>query len=635
MSKRNIYLDSKDLDEAVKILADNLDQSKRSEVVDVDDSLDRVSSQPVFAEVSSPFYNASAMDGVCVCYESTAEANEKNPLRLKKNIDYKVVDTGDAIEPPFNAVIMIEDIVQSGDETIEIFAPCSAWQHVRSIGEDIVCGELIIPSYHKIRPVDIGALFAGGVGKVEVVKKPVVSVIPTGTELVSNPEEIEYGKIIDSNSRMFEAMATQAGAMCERYKPIEDDFLLIKQTVADACEKSDIVIIGAGSSAGTEDYTRQVIEELGQVLFHGVSIKPGKPVVLGKVNGTCVVGIPGYPVSAYFVFEYFVKKAISMYLGLRDNDRATLAAQLANRVYSSVKHLEFVRVKLGRVGGRVVAAPLSRGAGVTMSLVNADGILKIPKNVEGYEAGQVLDVELLKDVGAIERNIMSIGSHDIMLDILNDLMHRALDMANLSSTHVGSMGGIMAMRNGHCHIAPVHLLDEETGEYNIAHMKKYLAGIDCVLVKGVKRTQGVMTRKDRKVKMSGVLDLAGDGVVFVNRQKGSGTRILLDYLLKERGVEQGDIEGYDREVGTHMMVAGAVASASADAGVGVLSAANAMGLDFCPIGQEDYDFVVRSDILGTEQFRAFVTALECDALRQQLDKLGGYSYPNIGDIIEF
>ncbi|MBT7122904.1 MAG: molybdopterin biosynthesis protein, partial [Clostridia bacterium] len=583
---------------------------------------------------SSPYYNASAMDGVCVRYERTVEANEKKPLRLKKDVDYKIVDTGDAIDAPYNAVIMIEDIREFNSETIEIFAACSAWQHVRSVGEDIVKGEMIVPSYHKVKPVDIGALYAGGISQIEVIKKPIVTIIPTGTELVESPKDIAHGKIIDSNSRMFEAMAADAGAACKRLKPVIDDFDLIKKTVADACEDSDIVIIGAGSSAGTEDYTRQGIEELGEVLFHGVSIKPGKPVVLGKVNGTCVVGTPGYPVSAYFVFEYFVRSAINQYLCQADTQRESAAATLANRVVSSLKHLEFVRVKLGSVGGKMVAAPLKRGAGVTMSLVNADGVLKIPKNVEGYEAGQEVRVELMKDIGEIERSIVSIGSHDIMLDMLNDLLHKGEGNMNLSSTHVGSMGGIAAMSGGNCHFAPVHLLDETTGLYNAAHIKKYLKDTDCVLVKGVRRTQGIMVHKNSEKKIERIADLAQDGMVFANRQKGSGTRILVDYQLNENGVDASDIEGYERVVGTHMMVAMAVASGSADAGVGVMSAARAMELDFYPIGEEDYDFVVRKDFLDTEKFAAFMDALKSDELRQALDGFGGYKYPRIGEVVQ-
>jgi len=404
--ERNTYLNSIDLDEAVEILLGSLADSKKTEQIGVTAALGRVSSAPVFAKLSSPYYNASAMDGVCVRYEKTASANEKTPLRLKKNTDFLVVDTGDPISPPYNAVVMIEDVVEIDDETIEIHSPCSAWQHVRSVGEDVVVGELIIPSYHEVRPVDIGALLAGGIQTLEVIKKSFVTIIPTGTELIENPDEIAEGKIIDSNSHMFEAMATEAGAECVRLKPVADDYETIKQTAAAACETSDIVIIGAGSSAGTEDYTRGIIEEIGELKFHGVAIKPGKPAVFGTAGNACVIGVPGYPVSAYFVFEYFVAAAIKAHLGLAQQDKPTVTASLTARVYSSLKHLEFVRVKLGSVGGRLVASPLSRGAGVTMSLVNADGIVKEPKNTEGLEAGAVVQIELMPRGGDISKETL-------------------------------------------------------------------------------------------------------------------------------------------------------------------------------------------------------------------------------------
>ncbi len=623
----------KDLDDAVQTLLSHLTRREQTESLAVPDALGRVSAEPVFAKVSSPFYNASAMDGVCVQYEKTTEASEKDPLRLKKGSDFQVVDTGDVIRSPYNAVIMIEDIVEIDDDTIEIFAPCSPWQHVRSIGEDIVAAELIIPAYHMVRAVDIGAMLAGGIRHINVIKKPVVSIIPTGTEIIDYTEDIEEGRIIDSNSHMFESLGNQAGAQCIRCDVVTDDDQKIKSALKKACDSSDIVIIGAGSSAGTEDYTRRIIAEAGTVILHGVAIKPGKPVVVGQVDDTCVIGIPGYPVSAYFVFVYFVIPVIRVMLHQDTPTGQTVKASLTARVVSSLKHLEFVRVRLGDVNGRLIAAPLSRGAGVTMSLVNADGILKVPKNSEGYEAGTDVEVELVRDIGAVKNTLVSIGSHDILLDILNDQLHRRKVRTSLSSTHAGSMGGLIAFQNGQCHIAPIHLLDEATGVYNISYIKKYIRSVDYVLLRGVKRTQGIMVRKSAEDAPKTITDLAKPGAVFVNRQKGSGTRILFDYLLKQAGIDKQQISGYDREMNTHMMIASAVLSGSADAGIGVMSAARTMGLDFYPIGNEEYDFLVRKDMVGSVQLDMFIVSLQSATFQRELDALGGYCYDDIGQIV--
>jgi len=632
--ERNIYLDNKDLSEAIDILKSISLGEIRKEKADVCDALNRVSAEPIFACVSSPFYNSSAMDGICVCFEKTMDANEKRPLRLKKNIDFEYVNTGDVIRQPFNGVIMIEDIVEIDEETIEIYEPCSPWQHIRNIGEDIVASELIIPAFHKIRAVDIGALLAGGVRELEVIKRPVVAVVPTGSEIIDYTEDVDTGKIIDSNSRMFEAMIKEAGGECERYAPVRDDYELIKKTVKEACAKSDIVVIGAGSSAGSKDYTKKVIEELGELLLHGVSIKPGKPTVIGKIDNKCVFGIPGYPVSSYFAFNLFVISAMDMMLHAEKKTKRKVKAVLTSRVYSSLKHLEFVRIKLGRVSGKLVASPLSRGAGVTMSLVNADGVLRVPKNSEGYETGELVEVELLKDIQYIDNTLVSIGSHDVMLDILNNRLHKQKRPANLSSSHVGSMGGVLALKSGKCHIAPIHLLDEKTGEYNLSAIEKYLNNFDCVLIKGVKRTQGIMYRKDFKHKIESKEILRNEDVVFVNRQKGSGTRILVDYLLKNEDIDPKGINGYRRELNTHMMVASAVKSGSADIGIGVLSAAKAMDLEFLPIGYEEYDFIARKDVTESEMFKCFLDCLKSDEFESELKKLGGYSLENTGQIVE-
>lgn len=635
-SERNIYLSNMALSEAIGQLAAayaGAGAPLGMERVSVPDALDRVTAEPVFARLSAPFFNASAMDGIAVRAESTYGANERNPVRLIKGEGYQIVDTGDPILHPWDAVIMIEEVTELDSETVEIRGATSPWEHVRPVGEDIVAGELILPACHRITPIDIGALLSGGLLEVPVIRKPRVAILPTGTEIIEPHDTMETGKIIESNSRVFEAIVKQCGGEPLRLPPVADDYGLILETVRKAVDQCDVVIINAGSSAGTEDFTAKIIAELGEVLVHGLAIKPGKPAILGKVAGKPVIGIPGYPVSAWVVFDSLVKPLIYSMLKQRPPERPTVKAVVSRRIVSSLKHLEFVRVKLGNVGGRLIATPLSRGAGVTMSLVKADGILAIPLESEGAEAGETVEVSLLRDLRDIESTVVVIGSHDLVVDLLADTMHTAWPDSGLSSAHVGSMAGLMALQRGEAHIAPIHLLDEATGSYNRSFVQKTMPGLKAVLIKGVRRVQGLMVPKGNPQGIQSLRDLDRAELRFVNRQKGSGTRILLDYQLKNLGIDSVRITGYSREMTTHMAVASAVQSGTADVGLGIQSAAEILGLDFIPVGVEDYDFLVPEAYLETQAVQRFIEALKLDAFRERVMALGGYELEEPGQLI--
>lgn len=635
--ERNLYLKNEDLDVAVaKYLAllSFTEAQEKGRLLPVIEAQGWVTKEPVFAKISSPYYNASAMDGICVEAMAMIGVDERHPRTLTKGTDFNFVDTGDVIADPYNAVVMIEDVIIKSDDEISINNPVSLWQNVRPIGEDIVAGELIIPAYHQVRPIDLGALLAGGITELEVMDKPRVGIIPTGTELVEAGAAMAVGKIIDSNTHMFVGLVQEYGGVAKRYQTVRDDYELIKNAIIKAVDENDMVLISAGSSAGTEDYTRKLIEELGEVVVHGVAIKPGKPVVLGIVQGKPVIGIPGYPVSAYFVFESFVKPVMLAFNHQTFTEGVTIKAVLSKRLMSSLKYLEFVRMKCGRVNQRFVATPLDRGAGVTMSLVNADGILKIPKNVEGYEAGEEVELILMRPREEIENTLVSIGSHDVLMDMVANIIHKNKQLVNLSSAHVGSLGGIMAIKKGECHIAPIHLLDEETGTYNLTYLKRYLADEAVVLIKGVKRTQGMIIPKGNPQNIQGIADLVRPEISFVNRQRGSGTRVLLDYLLKTAQLDANQVLGYSREMNTHMMVASAVKSGSCDVGIGVLSAANMMALDFIPIGEEAYDFVILKENLDDPRVQIFIQVLKSQEFKEALKRLGGYELEQPGEIVE-
>ncbi|WP_303868000.1 molybdopterin biosynthesis protein [Acetobacterium wieringae] len=635
--ERNLYLKNEDLNLAVSkylTLLSFAEAHQKGRILPVIEAQGWVTKEPVFAKISSPYYNASAMDGICVEATKIVGVDERHPRTLIKGSDFNFVDTGDVISDPYNAVVMIEDVIIKSDDEVSINNPVSLWQNVRPIGEDIVAGELIIPAFHRVRPIDLGALLAGGITEIEVLDKPRVGIIPTGTELVEAGEAMVVGKIIDSNTHMFAGLVKEYGGEARRYSTVQDDYEVIKKAIIKAVDENDVVLISAGSSAGTEDYTRKLIAELGEVVVHGVAIKPGKPVVLGMIQGKPVIGIPGYPVSAYFVFESFVKPVILAFNHQILTEGVTIKAVLSKRLMSSLKYLEFVRMKCGRVNQRFVATPLDRGAGVTMSLVNADGILKIPKNVEGYEAGEEIELILMRPREEIENTLVSIGSHDVLMDIVANIIHQNKELVNLSSAHVGSLGGIMAIKKGECHIAPIHLLDEETGIYNLSYLKRYLANEGVVLIKGVKRTQGMIIPKGNPKNVKGINDLIRPDISFVNRQRGSGTRVLLDYLLKQQQLEANQILGYAREMNTHMMVASAVASGSCDVGIGVLSAANMMELDFIPIGDEDYDFAILKENLNDPRMQIFIKVLRSEEFRAALKRLGGYELEQSGEIVK-
>ena len=630
--KRNIYLKTTPVEEAKEKYIEALgDLTPRSETVRVIDALGRVTSDAVYAKYSSPLYNSAAMDGIAVISSRTEGASEAFPLLLRAGEDYVIVDTGDPVRKPFDAVIMAEDI-QETEGGVLIRAAALAWQHVRPVGEDIVAGEMILTRNHVIRPIDIGVLLSGGVTEVSVFAKPNVGIIPTGTEIVEPYEDPKEGDIIESNSRMFEAMVSENGGIPKRYDIVPDDYELIKSKVLEALEENDLVIVNAGSSAGTEDYTVHILRDIGEVFIHGVAMKPGKPVILGRACGKPVIGIPGYPVSAYLAVENFVFPLLRKYTGMREPEGRMIKAVLSRRLVSSLKHREYVRVRVGKVGGRYVCAPLARGAGAAMSLVRADGFCVIPQEKEGYEAGETVDVTLFRSAEDIDRTIVCTGSHDLMLDVISDLMSGESGSIRLSSTHVGSLGGLMALKRGEAHITPTHLLDEETGVYNQSYIHSIFGDEEILLVKGVRRIQGLMVATGNPLKIQGVEDLTR--VRFVNRQRGAGTRVLLDYKLKLAGISPSEVDGYDAEAATHMAVAAQVASGDADCGMGVYSAAHTMGLDFIPVGEEEYDFAMRPETYEMPEIKCFLRLLASDEFKDKLNELGGYSFEGSGDIIK-
>jgi len=646
--KQKIYLESTPLPDALnvwlaRLRGERLLQPLSGENIAVIDSIGRVSATAVAAKISSPFYHSAAMDGFAVKFAETFGASETAPLRLKVGAQAIPVDTGDPVPEGFNAVIMIEEVnvIKAGGkeqgaegEYLEIIEPATPWQHVRTIGEDIVATELIIPENQRIRPVDIGALLAGGHTEIMVRKRPRVFILPTGDELVEPGTELKVGSIIEYNSRVLGGLVKEWGGEPLRSPIIPDDVRELKRAIRDACDRADMVVVNAGSSAGSEDFTSRAISELGEVFVHGVGIKPGKPLILGMVKGKPVLGIPGYPVSAFITFHLFAKPLLHIWQGIEMTQPETINATLSRQLSSSLGQEEFVRVKVGQVGDKTIATPMTRGAGVVMSLVRADGIVRIPALSEGIGAGAQVEVELLRHRDEIRNTIVCIGSHDNTLDILANMLKKRDPRLSLSSAHVGSMGGLIALKKGEAHMAGTHLLDEESGLYNVPFIKKLLQEKRVVLMNLVYREQGLVVKRGNPKSIRGFEDLLRDDVVFINRQSGSGTRLLTDKHLREMGADSSQIRGYDREEYTHMGVASAVLTGIADTGLAILAAAHALGLDFIPVAKERYDMAIPREFIESEKMTALLQIIrEDDEFRNVVSGLGGYDISDMGKVM--
>lgn len=636
---RNLYISNTPLEDALSRWRAALElhgclAPLAPQEIAVDDSLGRVTAEAVFAPRSSPFYNAAAMDGIAVSFARTAGASEAAPVRLREGDEYVYVNTGRTIPDGFDAVIMIEDVHQAEPGIVEIIEPVTPWKNIRPIGEDIVATELILPEGHLIRPIDIGAMLATGLTRVSARRLPKALVIPTGDELVQPGEPVSPGNIVEFNGRVLAGYLREWGVDAARSEIVRDDPELLGAAISRAVSEFDIVITNAGASAGTKDNTASVIAGLGEVIVHGVNIKPGKPVVLGIVGGKPVIGLPGYPVSAVLAMRLFVRALAFAMRGLPPPKPEMAPAMLARPVSSKMGVNEFIRVKLGRVGENLMATPSGRGAGAVMSLVQADGILVVPAGSEGIGAGESVRIELLRGIDEIENTIVAIGSHDNALDALANFLHKMRPPFRLSSAHVGSMGGILAIKRGEAHMAGTHLLDEETGEYNIAFIKRFLPDMPLLLVNLVYRTQGLLVPKGNPKGIRGFEDLARADVGFINRQRGAGTRLLTDMYLKKLGIAPENVRGYDREEYTHMTVASAVASGSADCGLAILAAARALDLDFIPVAGERYDLIIPKAFADDSKILALLSVIRANGeFRETVERMGGYDMRDCGRVM--
>jgi len=645
-----------------------------------ENALGRITAEPVWAEISSPHYHASAMDGFALRSISTNGAMPSAPITLFIGPEVQYVDTGDPLPEWANAVIPIEN-VESLDEqdqitkdirspkSIRIRAAVAPWSHVRPLGEDIVATQLVLPAGHILRPVDLGAVAASGHQNIRVARKPKVAILPTGSELVPIGSKLKSGDILEYNSLVMAAQIKSMGGEPTRYPITKDNFDSICERVLEAAQTHDLVLLNAGSSAGAEDFSSKVVEKLGQLLVHGVAVRPGHPVILGVIargeattlaphasageqsptheeiasgkvtprNDVPIIGVPGYPVSAALTIDIFVEPIIAKWLGRPALELPTEMATLTRKLVSPAGDDDYVRVAVGKVGDKLLAAPLSRGAGVITSLVQADGLALLPSGVQGMDAGEQVKVHLYRSKSEIEKTIFCIGSHDMTLDLLAQFL--AEHHRRLASANVGSQGGLVALRRGEAHMAGSHLLDPSDGSYNISYIRQYMPNIPVKVVALVGRDQGLIVKRGNPKGVKSLEDLSSferspkREIQFVNRQRGAGTRVLLDYHLNLMGIPDDSILGYTQEEYTHLGVAAAIASGRADCGLGIAAAAQALDLDFIPLFRERYDLIFPIVHAGSDLLAPLFELLAGRSFRDSVSKLTGYDVSVMGKII--
>jgi putative molybdopterin biosynthesis protein len=618
-----------------------------------ENALGRVLAEPVWAKISSPHYHASAMDGFAVVAKDTEDAIPTAPVTIpvynseSQSSRSVYIDTGDPLPSWANAVIPIERVEpvdangQPAQDTrqpfaIRIRAAVTPWSHVRPLGEDMVATQLVLPDGHTLRAVDLGAIAGCGHSIVKVARKPKVAILPTGTELKPIGEPVVSGDIIEYNSMVLAAQVNGWGGAAVRWPITPDDFVNIQERVAEAAQSSDLILLNAGSSAGSEDFSADVVQTLGELMVHGVAVRPGHPVILGMIHVSekkkiPIIGVPGYPVSAALTGEIFVEPMLAKWLGRPAYQPYEITATLTRKITSPSGDDDFLRVAVGKVGDRTLAAPVARGAGVITSLVQADGIVVVPRGSQGLPSGEEVKVRLYRSTAELERTILAIGSHDITLDVMAQFL--AERNRRLASANVGSLGGLVALRRGEAHLAGSHLLDPETGEYNLSYIRQYLPNTPVRIVALVGREQGLLVPKGNPKNCQTLKDLSNPEIQFVNRQRGAGTRVLLDYHLGQMGLVPDKINGYDQEEFTHLSVAAAIASGRADCGLGIAAAAYALDLDFVPLFQERYDLVAPMVYADSPKLAPLWDLLTDQSFKKMISGLPGYNIDMMGKTV--
>ncbi|MEM0265763.1 MAG: molybdopterin biosynthesis protein [Archaeoglobaceae archaeon] len=645
---RKVFRQILTIEEARKILFSRYKPIPKVEEVDLLSATGRVLAEDVYSAISVPPFDRATMDGFAVKAEDTFLAEENNPVKLKVLgkieagdwVDAELregeafeVSTGSMIPKGANAVVMVEFTREVG-EFVEVYKAVAPGENVMFAGSDIMAGELILRKGTRLTHREIGVLSACGIRKVRVFKKPKVAVISTGNELADLHEELGSGKIYDVNSFAICSAVEENGGIAIRLGIVRDDEEEMKRAILKALSIADLVITSGSTSSGFGDKMYRVLEEVSEILAHGIAVKPGKPTIIAIHNEKPIFGLPGYPVSALTIFELIVAPIIRELAGLRIESKK-INAILAARVFSEIGRREFlpVHVVSGKEGFSAYPVTGSYSGAIT-ALAFTDGIVEIPEEVVMLEENEIVEVKLFSEISPPD--LVFIGSHCIGVDLILRELKGSAKVIN-----VGSTGGILAVKRGEADIAGTHLLDE-SGVYNERIAKK-LGVKNAVLVKGYLREQGFIVAKGNPKRIKGFEDLLRDDVRLINRNKGSGTRTLLDMHLKKLAEESGEdfdeikrkIKGYEIEAKTHDAVAIAVATQKADVGLGIKTVANLYHLDFIPLRSEEYDFLIPRDKLDKWSVKKFLEVLKSEEFARKLEEVGGLRvYERTGEMIE-
>ncbi len=635
-ARQEQFLDVVSADEARARFESHLDLSPLgAETVTLADALSRVLAHDIVAAVDAPSFDRSNVDGFAVRAADTIGANNAAPKILRLNAEViacgyspvlevvsgsaTTIATGGVIPRGADAVVMVEqtELIDEGEPRIELARAAAPGQFISYAGSDIARGEMLLRRGARIGSREIGMLAACGLSHVDVVRKPKVAVLSTGDELVALGEPLKPAGIYDSNGAIIAAAVVEAGGEALPMGSVADDAAALEKAVRAALAQSDMVVLSAGTSKGAGDLSQAVVAQLGApgILVHGVALKPGKPLCLAVIGKTPVAVLPGFPTSAIFTFHAFVAPVIRALAGLPPEAARTVEARVPVRVASELGRKEFVLVSLIDGDDGPVAFPTGKGSGSVTSFSQADGFIEIAALASSLDAGTVAQVTLIGSA-ATAPDLVIMGSHDVALDVVvGALAARGFSARTLA---VGSLGGVAAASRGECDIAPVHLIDPVSGDYN-----KHLVTPALSLVRGWKRMQGVLfragdTRFEGKSAVEAITAaLADASALMVNRNAGAGTRVLIDTLL--RGARP---PGYANQPKSHNAVAAAIAQGRADWGVAIEPVAKLYGLSFLPVAPEHYDFLVVESRRSRPAVRAFLDALRDERARAGIRALG-------------
>lgn len=631
--------------EAKRRLSEHFKARPKSEKVLLSEAYGKVAFEDIISKIDVPPFDRASMDGYAVKAKDTFYADEDRPAQLKLKGDIRAghdanltitggnaagIATGAPMPKGANAVVMVEYTQRKG-EIVEIYRPVVPGENIMAAGSDIMCGETVVRAGAIISPREIGVLAAIGTEQVHVFKGPTVGIISSGDEIVSPGNPLNFGSIYDVNAPAIAGAVRENGGIPIFFGIVKDDKGIILKMLREALF-CDVVIISGGTSAGAGDLLYKVLGKLGRpgIIVHGISVKPGKPTIIGVSRKKPIFGLPGYPTSALIVFSILVAPILRELSGLRDESKKYVKARVAMRLFSSKGRFEYMLVNLvSGADGRYSAYPVLSGSGAITTLSEAEGYVKIPENTAMIPEGKEIEVTLLSS-GIKPADLTIIGSHCVGIDVLLTVMGRR-KAVHAKIINVGSSGGLSAAGSGESDISGTHLIDEKTKSYNVPFIKSLDISDKVFLIRGYDREQGLLASKDNPKGIRGISDLTGSSISFINRNPGSGTRVLFDLELKKlsrlKNVSLNElkskIQGYEIEAKSHSAIAAAVASGRADAGLAIRTVAHQYGLTFIPVCKENFDFAVPKKKIEKPSVKDFIKALGSNEFKEELKKMPG------------